>query len=248
MEIRRAADALLRCNASPLATLFTRPTTTRWATRASITHLQPTNRRTASQKLGAFGPVASSSPPEPSAPDVKTEDWEADLAKVAPPSWAQPPTRNRRSISLSPGNAADDLFANLLDSSLPGAKKGRVWDPIPSSGDRSSLPSDLYGIMQNTGISGAATPPKPPRHPMRLTASTGRTVGVSERMDITRSFRVLEISCAKNRVKQDFNYQRFHERPGMKRKRLHRQRYRQRFLAGFKAHVARVREVVSQGW
>jgi len=49
-------------------------------------------------------------------------------------------------------------------------------------------------------------------------------------------------------VKADFAYQRYHERGGLKRKRLRRERWRKRFSEGFKATIARVRELTRQGW
>jgi small subunit ribosomal protein MRP21 len=66
--------------------------------------------------------------------------------------------------------------------------------------------------------------------------------------DLAYGFRTLEISVSKNRVKRDFQQQRFHERGGLKRKRLVRQRWRRRFGEGFKAVVGRVKHLRKQGW
>jgi len=67
-------------------------------------------------------------------------------------------------------------------------------------------------------------------------------------MDLARAFRSLEIKCAVNNVKRDFNTTRFHERPGMKRKRLKQVRWRARFKAGFQAIVRRVEDMRRKGW
>jgi small subunit ribosomal protein MRP21 len=89
---------------------------------------------------------------------------------------------------------------------------------------------------------------KPIRVPINLGPSTGRTVHIGAGIDVGRGFRLLEQSCARNRVKRDANTQRFHERPGLKRKRLRRERWRRKFMEGFKATVGRVKQLKNQGW
>lgn len=85
---------------------------------------------------------------------------------------------------------------------------------------------------------------------MKLNSSTGRQVRVDpeRRMDVGRAFRSLEILCARNSVKRDFMRQRFHERPGLKRKRLKSERWRKNFKAGFKETVRMVMKMKKQGW
>lgn len=87
------------------------------------------------------------------------------------------------------------------------------------------------------------------RPPVKLGPSTGRTVSVgASGIDLPRGLRMLEQACARNRIRRDQTQQRFHERPGMKRKRLGRERWRRKFLEGFKATVARVKTLKKQGW
>ncbi|KAI1370253.1 hypothetical protein F4677DRAFT_465636 [Hypoxylon crocopeplum] len=88
----------------------------------------------------------------------------------------------------------------------------------------------------------------PPRPTLRLVPRTGRTIHVGRNVDIARSFKLLNMQMALNRVPQDFSYQRFHERAGLKRKRLKSERWRKRFKMGFKACVGRVKELSKQGW
>jgi len=90
--------------------------------------------------------------------------------------------------------------------------------------------------------------PKPVRVPITLNPSTGRSVQIGVGVDVGRGFRLLEQSCARNGVRRDANTQRFHERPGLKRKRLRRERWRRKFLEGFKATVGRVKQLKNQGW
>ena len=93
-------------------------------------------------------------------------------------------------------------------------------------------------------------PVQPPPAPVRLDAFIGRSEEVNplKGVDLARALRKLEIKCAYNKVKQDFNKQRFHERPGLKRKRLKSQRWRKRFKEGFKAVVAKVQDMRMRGW
>lgn len=67
-------------------------------------------------------------------------------------------------------------------------------------------------------------------------------------MDVGRAFRQLEILCARNSVRRDFMRQRFHERPGLKRKRLKSERWRKNFKANFKGIVGVVQKMRKQGW
>jgi ribosomal protein S21 len=105
---------------------------------------------------------------------------------------------------------------------------------------------EMADLMKD--ISKDISAPPPPRTPMRLTPSTGRTVHITQTIDLARSFSLLEASCKRNKVRQTFNYQRFYERPGLKRKRLKSERWRKRFMLGFKATVNRVKQMKKQGW
>ncbi|KAI4213609.1 MAG: hypothetical protein LQ351_003833 [Letrouitia transgressa] len=80
--------------------------------------------------------------------------------------------------------------------------------------------------------------------------SVGRTVEVlpNRGMDLGRAIRTLEITCAVNNIRQDSIRQKFHERPGMKRKRLKRERWRRRFGEGFRAIVGKVKTMRRKGW
>lgn len=106
--------------------------------------------------------------------------------------------------------------------------------------------SDVSDVMRN--LSAAFSNPAAPKAALRLTPKTGRTVNIGAGIDIGRGFRLLEQSCARNKVRSDFTKQRFHERGGLKRKRLRRERWGRRFMDGFKSTIARVKEMKRQGW
>lgn len=93
---------------------------------------------------------------------------------------------------------------------------------------------------------------EPTRHMATIQSrpSLGRTVEVApERgLDLGRAIRSLEIECSVNRVRDDRARQRFHERGGLKRKRLKSLRWRRNFKQGFKAVVAKVKAMRRKGW
>ncbi|CAK4031320.1 37S ribosomal mrp21 [Lecanosticta acicola] len=85
---------------------------------------------------------------------------------------------------------------------------------------------------------------------MKLGPTVGRTVEVNleRNMDIGRAFRQLEMTCARNNVRKDMMKQRFHERPGMRRKRLKSERWRKNFRKNFSGVVQLVQKMKRQGW
>ena len=84
--------------------------------------------------------------------------------------------------------------------------------------------------------------------PLRLDPYMGRSVLVKETLPLAQAIRRLDYKLRENRVKSDMMYQRFHERAGLKRKRLKRERWRRRFKEGFRAMVAQVQRMRKQGW
>jgi len=107
---------------------------------------------------------------------------------------------------------------------------------------------DVAGSLNPRARSGP--PPMPQPAPMKLGPTLGRTVYVDNQrgVDVARAFRTMEIQVNKNKVRQDFRLQRFHERGGTKRKRLSSERWRKRFKLGFQATVRRVLKMRKQGW
>lgn len=86
--------------------------------------------------------------------------------------------------------------------------------------------------------------------PFQLRPELGRTVQVDESRgrDVGSAFRILEALARRNGIKRDLMSQRFHERPGLKRKRLASQRYRARFKQGFREVLSRVQAMRKMGW
>lgn len=114
-------------------------------------------------------------------------------------------------------------------------------------------PTDsLRSILDPSHVEASRRPPslelKPP--PFRLGPVSGRTVRVdsSRGTDVGRAFERLERVVRENRVRAEYGRQRFHERPGLKRKRLRSERWRRQFKQGFYAMLERSRQLKSMGW
>lgn len=106
----------------------------------------------------------------------------------------------------------------------------------------------IFGARDTDELMKEFQKPKEDTVSLVLKPSLGRTVEINSKIDVGRGFRLLEQSCARNKVRSDFTKQRFHERPGMKRKRLGRERWRRRFMEGFKAAIVKVKKMSRQGW
>ena len=275
MELRRAADCLLRTQASPLVQLLTPSSTARWTARQQLSSrysISAPCRRTFTSSISksALRPSATTTaappPPPPSdspsesesqtpSPDQKSPIDVDAIAKDL--GWIAGSRREvikddrwkvERELRMNNGSSAADLLHTLSSysprSRLQNAmfEPGRMLDPSPSPANK----SEVKDMMND--IASVITVPPSTRAPLRLNPTTGRSVTVGQSIDVGRGFRLLEQSCARNRVRADFNKQRFHERGGLKRKRLRRERWRKRFMEGFKATVGRVKQLKNQGW
>ncbi|CCX16401.1 hypothetical protein FPQ18DRAFT_16464 [Pyronema domesticum] len=81
--------------------------------------------------------------------------------------------------------------------------------------------------------------------PPKMGPTAGRSVVVTA--DVAQAFMRLRSILSQNRVQKDVYSQRFHERPGLKRKRLASERHRRRFKEGFKRMVSIVMDMKAKG-
>jgi Ribosomal protein S21 len=266
MEIRRVGDALLRSQISPL-TFLTPSIAPRCPSVAQGTHNSPHRRqlqryfRSSAPSAARSAPVTTSaSPPtqgangETSEKTAKPLDWltGTNSSRTSRFSSLGAKTENGASSSkatssellMNKGNSADDLLHAL--NAARASRSSNAFD-VGWMAETATAKFEAAELMKDINKDINSAPP-PARTPMRLTPSTGRTVYVTPQIDVGRSFRLLEQSVGRNKIKATFNYQRFHERPGLKRKRLKSLRWRKRFMLGFKAAVNRVKQMKKQGW
>jgi ribosomal protein S21 len=143
-----------------------------------------------------------------------------------------------------PGDSYTDALNFLADyrkkSNTPGS---------PSIYDQMKAPP---GLSETPTATKAPLRP-PPQHEvgkLNLSSRTGKSLDVipNEASDLALKLKRLNMQVVRNRVPQDFQKQRFHERPGLRRKRLKSQRWRARFKKGFSRMVTRVGEMRRMGW
>ncbi|KAF2235593.1 hypothetical protein EV356DRAFT_500098 [Viridothelium virens] len=161
----------------------------------------------------------------------------------ASPSRAQPGNRSQFGSShmdVEQAFSSENFKGGFRRSS--GIDVSRMADP--------STRSSPSKEKEWTTSAGPPLPEKISLPPMRLGPRAGRSVNIDARknMDVGRAFRQLDTLVSRNRIRSDFAKQRFHERPGLKRKRLKSERWRKRFKVAFKATVARVKELKRKGW
>lgn len=199
-------------------------------------------------------------PPAQKSPAQKTPATETPATDTAPAAPAQ--------SSQSAANAAiDDLFgpaAGTTESSSLPQQTRRVFGTnfSPAARRGRSPPTLAFEGMEMGGLIDPNLRNKAPNTSLaeqqkntfanypRLGPEYGRTVhlDVARGRDIVRGIAMMGGMLARNKVKNDFNRQRFHERPGLKRKRLNSERWRARFKFGFKKLTARVTELTRKGW
>ena len=129
--------------------------------------------------------------------------------------------------------------------------------PTKSTGSTTSADDDFMSTVDNLGnlIPPAAAPDgfarkTYPVSSLNFNASTGRSIAIDQGrgIDAARAIGMVEMRLAQNKVRLDVKKQRFHERPGLKRKRLASERYRRRFRTGFAEMTRKVRDMARKGW
>jgi hypothetical protein len=266
MEIRRAGDAILRSQRSSL-TFLTPAIPSRCPSIAQSALSLPCRRQlkrqfassTRSEAAKATRPAAvttSTSPPTQDA-DSKTPGrtstslgWLSGKSSSRANLFSTPQASSNNIESerlMNQGSSASDLIASLNAARAAQSSSDfnidRMAAPITPKTARFEYTDMMRDLRKDI-----SNKPPPSRTPMRLTPSTGRTVYVTPQIDVGRSFKLMEQLVGRNKIRSQFNYQRFHERPGLKRKRLKSLRWRKRFMAGFKAAVNRVKQLKKQGW
>lgn len=139
-----------------------------------------------------------------------------------------------------------------------------ITTALTGAGDRTSdisrpgiVPKTLQDLINATQIRGPLPGRTAPKSeiklgpaPMRLNPMTGRTVFVdpARGVDVAKAFKQLDVMCNQRGIKRELRAQMFHERPGLKRKRLRSQRWRGRFRKLHAAMLSRASSMRKMGW
>jgi len=273
MRVQRFGDALLRSGTSPLLSFLApsvSPSTWTLVHRKCPSHVnwiqQPTTLRCLATKTPPLNASAATA--------SKVDEYEAEARPPLGPQKKKAPTEEmsdilktivennagasrqrfpQRRVSIHSRDVPRDgrTSADIVNESR--FRSYRQVTDRQGSIDRGAFSSEFDDVDQAILVNAASfkvtkAHPLPP--PVRLDAFVGRSEDVDplKGVDLGRAIRKLEIKCAYNNVRQDFNKQRFHERPGLKRKRLKSQRWQKRFREGFKAVVSKVQKMRMKGW
>ena len=236
MAIRRVGDCFLRCRDTPILS-FLAPSInarTAWSRRQT-----PQRSFTAS----TYFHDDQSRPPPPSS--------DLDFARIV--------SENRSVLDI-----LDETFEKHLTPKKPSSSANLVQDSFqadihrPEDESRMSregkiinsmhMPGEKPGGVLRTPVTNLRSTLKPRNTAtIRSRPSLGRTVDVTP-TGVARALQVLNYDIRANNVRKEQKRQRFHERPGLKRKRLKSERYRARFMIAFKATLRKVRDMRKKGW
>ncbi|KAK1978150.1 hypothetical protein LZ30DRAFT_784384 [Colletotrichum cereale] len=182
------------------------------------------------------------------------------------PLWAQARTLTTSSVLCRPPRSVPrSAFAEHLSKPAPAASTQTPPPPPPSGAAPASenkkpdspftydATSDTFDIskiiaMETDDFLKKHYPTGQQEPTLRTRPSTGRTVHITSNMDLAKALKQLDFQTRKNKTKRLSALQKFHERPGKKRKRLNSERWRACFKDSFKATVQRVQELKNQGW
>ncbi|MCJ1268340.1 hypothetical protein MMC22_008228 [Lobaria immixta] len=163
----------------------------------------------------------------------------------------------------------DDLLSRTLQSTSSSSRRHRVSETAPQSslGAMQDAYAKQGGIADGMMMPNVGSPsttvsasnmvseniierqlvPRAVRtihsHP-----SLGRTIEIDSRVDIGVALDKLKKFVQVNKIRRDLQVQRFHERPGVRRKRLQRERWRERFRENFHQAVEKIKAMRRMGW
>ena len=239
MAIRRVGDRLLRCRDTPILS-FLAPSIKARTTWPREQTLQRSFTASAYFHDG------------PSQPPSKSSDL--DFARIVQANKGIMnildntfDKRSKSPKSKRPSSSADiveNLFQDDIHRTENESRMSREGGIINSM----YLPGEKAGQAARTSATNLRLTLKPRNTAtIRSRPSLGRSVDVTP-AGVARAFQVLSYELKDNAVRSDQRMQRFHERPGLKRKRLKSERWRKRFRTAFKATLKKVHEMRKKGW
>ncbi|PQK08923.1 hypothetical protein BB8028_0001g09950 [Beauveria bassiana] len=186
-------------------------------------------------------PVAQE-PAAPARPNINVQS-----TMTPPPPPPPPKSASAAATSLPPPPPPSSSSDTTSTAHTYSATSKGVPFQLDVTGILSSKASD-YGrsVQQDDPLT---------RPRVRAVAATGRTIfvrnanpGPNSAPTVRSALAMLGRLVGSQHVKNKYYSQRFHERKGLKRKRLASERWRSRFKVGFCAAYTRVHELRKQGW
>ena len=270
MELRLVGDPLLRSRTSPLLSFLTPSISQLWrSTTASrqVRLLMPQSLRYTSSEFHTTACQRDES--SSTAADLDFPEDETQSQNSRPPYSQRRPADDILESQLvdnllnstfptpnparrRPSKSADESSATMIQTAFRNSQRTRDPDKDYQDIARKMLfpTQEIVSRDAHRTLGNTQKTPKRATRTVRSRPSVGRTIEVvpEKGVDFGRALRGLDISCSVNRVNKDLQRQRFHERPGMKRKRLKSERWRKMFKESFRATVTRVKEMRRKGW
>lgn len=170
----------------------------------------------------------------------------------------QSPSPSQQTLAFGAANSIYSPAENLQHpwaspATRPG-NRGIISTPASPASPASPDPDNLVALgISDFHNKNLGSNERPEDRKLRLRPVIGRTVDLmklrdQKAQDLASGLTRLTMMCKVNRVKLDSNRQRFHERPGLRRKRQKAERWQKRFRVGFQASCSRVSELARQGW
>ena len=173
-----------------------------------------------------------------------------NVAKLLDQTLDSLPKPAKRDPSKSNIQSSADKTRKALGSYLERERGARTPGQVAQSMDF-PRPTDPQGNPSASLVNNIKLKPAVrAKRTIRSRPTVGRTIEVYQEggQHVAGALKKLEILCSVNKIRSDQFRQRFHERPGLKRKRLKSERWRRLFKASFKMTVARVQEMRRKGW
>ena len=240
MEIRRIGEGVLRCLDAPLLPFLAPSLKTR-------THLS--NRRTGRRPFTVSTSLSDdrSPPPQRSSNDSFTASINKNpqitdlLDNVFGYKGSPGPQKSPlSSADLVQKSYEEDIYRPENESRA--SRQGSISSSM-------KMPNDASPASTRSTSHAVSAKLPAPRNTATIKSrpSLGRTVNVTA-AGVARALQVLAREVRDNNVRADQKRQRFHERAGLKRKRLKSERWRKRFQIAFRATVQKVQEMRRKGW
>ena len=195
-------------------------------------------------------------PPSPFAPrnDGKGQEIRRLINEISLPrstssyTSAYSSTESRSSRPLSSYESLYAAFPRRSSPVQPGAIHSQM--EMPGQAPLDAAQNGARSLSrQNTTQSMTRIKPRATRT-IESRPSVGRTIQLDPQrgINLERALRLLNQECNRNSIRKDQIRQRYHERPGSKRKRLKCEWWRARFNQGFRVMVLKVKAMRRKGW
>jgi small subunit ribosomal protein MRP21 len=219
---------------------------------------RPTQRESSSASISSKSPkqqqLSTTPSSQPKAPD-NFDTLQHDLLQNSSPydilSTAHKGWRNARQPGITDHSLNDSTTGLIRDQPFPGLHGQPSYPIWPQKElDESTIvkSSETSEAVSNEDVWANTVREMDKNRNLSSRFGCFLNVDGAKNGNVAVRLRQLASLASSNRIAYTASRQRFHERPGLKRKRLRRERWRRRFKVTFKKICARVTHLTKQGW